>query len=814
MQAPRPTKRIARQLHAPGRTASRRPFFGCIVLVGSLFLVGASGVVWLWTQPLHRDLEPSIAGVEKPPPSSKPSEESPNPIEDEVPAENISKQTTSLVDNHPADTSPRRSNKPLPPVADAPNLPPAARTSGSHPVANLPVPPPVARGSSSTVAEKKTIVLEHDLPPELPFDLVDSINIHRKKAGAELIFLDTELSRACQSRAERLARHIANLDETPSPADGEEKFETAALPLAAVEKCLKEPKRRAAILEPRLRTFGAGYARNVTGEWFSVFDWKRGLDRKANSEANPVTGAIVYPAPGQTRVPLWFPGNETPDPLPQTEDKVAGFPITLIFPPQTLIKEAAAHLSNKDENDVPIWLSSPEKPANPQFEGAQQYTICLIAKKPLRPNTRYHVEVSATVNDAAWSAKWDFLTISEGEIHHEMAGSFLRKLNRLRRGAGLPQIPLDAERSKTCAAHVRYLIQNVPTHSTLNWNEEKPDQPGYTAAGAELARTASIQGGGGPLEAVSGLMDSIISRPQLLHPRLHDLGLGYSPFALGGWLWVIDLHRDPGREADREYFYPAPDQDNVPLIYPPNEMPSPIPADHKSKMAGYAITVLFGPRVRVTTATAKLVDEKGREVDGWLSSPENPAISGYPQHLLCLLPKMPLRPGTRYTTTFQAEVNGRPWKRTWSFTTIGQPDRYADDLEEKILAHVNKVRKAAGLGQVRLDTELSRACQSHARYLSLNNQRPAAQGMGVHRQEANLPGATPEGAKAARGSVIAVMLDPRGCVENWMATLYHRIPILRQDLERIGFGHARIQGHKWACVLDTGNGREAPSRDR
>ena len=47
-----------------------------------------------------------------------------------------------------------------------------------------------------------------------------------------------------------------------------------------------------------------------------------------------------------------------------------------------------------------------------------------------------------------------------------------------------------------------------------------------------------------------------------------------------------------------------------------------------------------------------------------------------------------------------------------------------------------------------------------------------------------------------------------------MATLYHRLPILRPDLERIGFGHARIQGHKWACVLDTGNGRKPRSRDR
>jgi hypothetical protein len=84
----------------------------------------------------------------------------------------------------------------------------------------------------------------------------------------------------------------------------------------------------------------------------------------------------------------------------------------------------------------------------------------------------------------------------------------------------------------------------------------------------------------------------------------------------------------------------------------------------------------------------------------------------------------------------------------------------------------------------------------------------------MHRQEANLPGASPEGARAAKESVIAVVLDPQTCVENWMATLYHRIPILTPNLERIGFGHSRVQGHKWVCVLDCGNGRAAQGRDR
>jgi uncharacterized protein YkwD len=216
--------------------------------------------------------------------------------------------------------------------------------------------------------------------------------------------------------------------------------------------------------------------------------------------------------------------------------------------------------------------------------------------------------------------------------------------------------------------------------------------------------------------------------------------------------------------------------------------------------------------VPVKEATAQFHDAKGEAVEGWLSSPMKQAIATHPQRSICFLPRTPLKPGTRYTATFKAEVDGKPWERTWNFTTLKEPDRFAADFDEKILARVNAVRKAAGLSLVRLDDELSSGCQSHARYLSLNAKRPAGNGLAVHRENADLPGATPAGAKAAEKSVIAVVLDPQACVDGWMATLYHRIPILAPNLERVGFGHARIGERKWACVLDTGNGRSSKGK--
>jgi uncharacterized protein YkwD len=795
---PKCGQRIHAPLPARPRTAARkkssRPLIRLAALIGvfSVLAGAAAGVWWLVRSP-QRSPEPQEVVITAPPPPSMPKE-----------AGRVGRAERAQRDPPKSDGGSRSSTHPTPPPL--PVEPDGGSRSSTHPT---PPPPP----PSPAVEEKKEIALADDLPPELPFELVDAINARREKEGAEPIFLDAEASSKCRARAEYLARNAAKLGDKALSSDRAGEWIAAEAPLSAVATWMKEPARRTVVLEPRLRTFAAGFARNVAGQWVSVFDWNKGRERE-EMETKPVGGAIVYPTPGQRRVPLWFPGNEVPDPLPQTKDKLAGYPITLTFPPQAKIEDASAHLKDDDGRALDVWLSTPEKPANPQFARSQQNTICLIAKQPLRPNRRYRVEASATVNGEAWSAQWSFETESEGEIQHERAGTFLRTLNDLRRRAGLRPVPLNADSSKACLAHARYLGQNAAKNPNLNWNAEKADLPGYTVEGAALAPRASIQGGGGPVQAVVGLIDSLVSRPQLLDPRLGEIGLGYTPFQLGGWIWVIELRRVSGREVEREYFYPAPDQENVPLVYPPNEVPSPIPAENKSKLAGYAITALFDPRTPVREATAKLVDAQGTKVDGWLSSPEKPAIARFPQRCLCFLPKSPLQPGTRYTVTFEAEVNERPWRRTWSFTTLREPDRLDDDLDEKVLQRVNAVRKSAGLAPVRLDAELSRGCRAHARYLALNHRQAAVQGMGVHRQDANLPGASPQGEKAAKESVIAVLLDPHACVENWLATLYHRIPILTPNLDRVGFGLARVQGNKWACVLDTGNGRAASSNDR
>lgn len=108
--------------------------------------------------------------------------------------------------------------------------------------------------------------------------------------------------------------------------------------------------------------------------------------------------------------------------------------------------------------------------------------------------------------------------------------------------------------------------------------------------------------------------------------------------------------------------------------------------------------------------------------------------------------------------------------------------------EANALARINKVRAAAGLEPVELDATLSRGCAAHARYLDINRNHPKAQGLGMHREAPGLPGVTLEGRAAGMMSVIARRDSLSVAVDAFLATLYHRVPLLRPSLKRVGMG--------------------------
>ncbi|KAF0243707.1 MAG: hypothetical protein FD180_3123 [Planctomycetota bacterium] len=130
----------------------------------------------------------------------------------------------------------------------------------------------------------------------------------------------------------------------------------------------------------------------------------------------------------------------------------------------------------------------------------------------------------------------------------------------------------------------------------------------------------------------------------------------------------------------------------------------------------------------------------------------------------------------------------------------------ADDTGAKVMERVNVFRKLAGLTPVTLDAALSKGCASHAAYLLENQENPATRGLGAHNEDPKLPGYTKEGEEAGRSADIHY-IEPVRAVDGWMASLFHRTPLLEPSLAKIGFGAVENGERGWFVVVDVMGGK-------
>ena len=129
---------------------------------------------------------------------------------------------------------------------------------------------------------------------------------------------------------------------------------------------------------------------------------------------------------------------------------------------------------------------------------------------------------------------------------------------------------------------------------------------------------------------------------------------------------------------------------------------------------------------------------------------------------------------------------------------------HADDKpEQKVLARVNAYRAHAGLPPVKVDAKLSKGCTAHAEYMKANRGTSAVVGLEIHNEHQDLPGATPEGAACGKAAdIYPEIADLPTAVDGWMASLYHRRPILSPTLTSIGVGYARLpEGTLMAAMM-------------
>lgn len=248
----------------------------------------------------------------------------------------------------------------------------------------------------------------------------------------------------------------------------------------------------------------------------------------------------------------------------------------------------------------------------------------------------------------------------------------LALINQYRATAGVPPVVIDAALGKGCREHARYMMLNrdKPQLQGLAAHKQDPSLPGATPAGAACAKAADLFPGVSDLRtAVHGWMASLYHRRPMLSPRLERIAIGYALLpdkTMMAALMFVDA-KAPDDGKGWPVGYPANGQRDVPLEFG-NEIPNPIPSNGHG---GYPFTLQFPPFDEVTRVTASLVDGAGKAVPFHLSTPEKPATSFGQYGVICLIPKAPLRPDTRYTAMVKATWRGQAKTWTWGYRTVG-----------------------------------------------------------------------------------------------------------------------------------------------
>jgi hypothetical protein len=177
--------------------------------------------------------------------------------------------------------------------------------------------------------------------------------------------------------------------------------------MEAIERCMGRLFSRAQLLAPELERVGVGFEQNAAGEWISVLDPVGGLEETvraypvASKTGSGSVRAVVYPAAQQKNVPcVGF------DRLPETKAN-AGFPISLTFPSNTLLRSVKVSMIDESGRAVAVRVCSPEKPLNPKL---QRTTIGVHPLQPLDAERSYLVIVNLIANDTEWRHDWRFAT--------------------------------------------------------------------------------------------------------------------------------------------------------------------------------------------------------------------------------------------------------------------------------------------------------------------------------------------------------------------------------------------------------------------
>jgi uncharacterized protein YkwD len=153
-------------------------------------------------------------------------------------------------------------------------------------------------------------------------------------------------------------------------------------------------------------------------------------------------------------------------------------------------------------------------------------------------------------------------------------------------------------------------------------------------------------------------------------------------------------------------------------------------------------------------------------------------------------------PSTPTTTT------RRPTTRSRDKIRAPAPPDDLSTPEGRLVARVNRYRVAAGVPRVSLDPALAKGCREHAEYMKLNRGKVQLASVLAHTQDPSLPGATPDGAACGKAADLFQNVESlETAVDGWMAGIYHRVPLLSPDVERVGVGYTEVSPGRYAVAL-------------
>lgn len=129
-------------------------------------------------------------------------------------------------------------------------------------------------------------------------------------------------------------------------------------------------------------------------------------------------------------------------------------------------------------------------------------------------------------------------------------------------------------------------------------------------------------------------------------------------------------------------------------------------------------------------------------------------------------------------------------------------DKAAVDRQTAALAAVNRYRRIAGLSLVSASSLIHQSALAHAFYTFFNGNSSSIRDLGIHKEVKDGQGYTGDNVLTraehfgypvmSMAEVITHRNDPAGAISDWVDSVYHRIPLLRADLQELGYGDAYL----------------------